>query len=32
MSAGCSLALKPFDFRGLAAFNLEELPLPPFSF
>ena len=32
MSAGCFLALKPCDFRGFAAFNLEELPLPPFSF
>jgi hypothetical protein len=32
MSVGCFLALKPCDFRGFAAFILEELPLPPFSF
>jgi len=32
MQAGCSLALKPHDFQGLAAFNLEEFPLPFFSF
>jgi hypothetical protein len=32
MSVGCFLALKPCDFQGFAAFILEELPLPPFSF
>ena len=32
MPAGCSLALKPHDFQGLAAFNLESLLYRSFPF